>query len=206
LSASEHVYRLRDIYDIASVNISLGGGRFTSTCDSDDTLITNVTGRLKGVGIATVVASGNDGFTDSISAPTCITNAIAIGATADFDGSLGSSTVTKGQRVFYSNSSPALDLYAPGSLILSSVPGNAFANFNGTSMATPHVVGAFAVIRQGKSNASVAEIESALKSVGPKVGIAGALRRGLDITAALEVLGISNAAVMAPILPILLDD
>jgi len=96
LSASEHVYRLRDIYDIASVNISLGGGRFTSTCDFDDNLITNVTGRLKGAGIATVVTSGNDGFTDSISAPACITNAIAVGATADFDGSLGNSTVTKG--------------------------------------------------------------------------------------------------------------
>ena len=39
----------------------------------------------------------------------------------------------------------SVDLGAPGTTILSTVPGNAYSSYSGTSMATPHVAGAAAL-------------------------------------------------------------
>ena len=56
------VYALRSTYSIASVNMSLGGGRYTDqvTCDSANSSIKTVIDNLRAVGIATVIASGNN--------------------------------------------------------------------------------------------------------------------------------------------------
>ncbi|MCI0330047.1 MAG: S8 family serine peptidase [candidate division Zixibacteria bacterium] len=51
---------------------------------------------------------------------------------------------------------------APGSFIYSSIPGNLFSVFTGTSMASPHVAGAVALLRQHNPNATVDAIKSAL--------------------------------------------
>jgi len=206
IAGLERVYALRNTFKIASVNMSLGGGRASSTCDGMNRLFTNIVNRLKTAGIATVVSSGNNGFTTAISFPACISNAIAVGATSDFTGDVFGNGVIEDERVFYSNSSGALDLYAPGTLIRSSVPNNSFANFNGTSMASPHVAGAFAVFRQGKADASVAEIEGILKSVGPTVTIGNVTRRRLDMIGVLEGLGVSIAPPIAPMMFLLDED
>jgi subtilisin family serine protease len=67
LAALERVYTLRTAYAIAAVNMSLGAELFSSNCDDQEykPFIDN----LRAVGIATVVASGNDGSTSQISAP-----------------------------------------------------------------------------------------------------------------------------------------
>lgn len=69
----------------------------------------------------------------------------------------------------YSNSSAYLKLLAPGSSINSSIPGGEFAYFNGTSMAAPHVAGAWAVVKSKYPNASVDEILAALTNYGQAV-------------------------------------
>ncbi len=160
----EHVYDLRDTYAIAAANLSLGAGAFTVPCDgvwpAMDTAIAN----LRAAGIATVVASGNEGFIDAIAFPACISTAISVGATTDGSGGLAADQVA-----WFSNSAAFLSLLAPGYLINSSVPGEGFANFPGTSMAAPHVAGAWAVMKQADPDASVDDVLEGLQNTGKPI-------------------------------------
>lgn len=152
----ERVYALRDTYAIASVNLSLGGGAYSSTCDTDP--LKASIDNLRAANIATIISSGNDGYCGAISAPACISSAISVGATDDAD-----------QVAFYSNSADFMSLLAPGSTINSSIPGSGYAGWSGTSMAAPHVTGAWALFRQQSPNASVAEIVNAFQATGLSV-------------------------------------
>ncbi len=201
----ERVFSLRNTFNIAAVNMSLGGGRFFSSCDSQNPVMTNVINRLKSVGIATVISSGNDGFSNSVGFPSCISNAITVGATSDFTGDVFGRAVTKDERVFYSNVSDEVDLYAPGTLIRSSIPGNGFENFNGTSMAAPHVAGGFAIVKAASPSLTVDQIEGAFKSVGPDVVSSGVERKRLSITNALRKLGLLADLPMGALMMLLLD-
>lgn len=150
IAALERVYELRNSYNIASVNMSLGGGQYNGLCDSDSrkAAIDN----LRAAGIATIVASGNNGFRNSMSAPACISSAISVGATDDVDN-----------VAYFSNVSPVLDLLAPGVSIYAAVPGGAGTK-QGTSMATPHVTGAWALFKQAVPGASVDEALAAFQT------------------------------------------
>ena len=53
----ERVYALRNTYSIASLNMSLGGGLFTGTCDNERPSTTTLVNMLASAGIATVVRS-----------------------------------------------------------------------------------------------------------------------------------------------------
>lgn len=150
IAALEHIYELRDTYNIASVNLSLGSGSNTAACDNDGrkAAIDN----LRAAGIATVIASGNNGYKTSISAPACISSAISVGATDDSDNVAS-----------FSNVAPILDLLAPGVNIYAAVP-NGAGTKQGTSMATPHVAGAWAVFKQAVPGASVDEALAAFQA------------------------------------------
>jgi subtilisin family serine protease len=152
----ERVYALSATRNFSSVNMSLGGQRFFSNCDSDTRkpIIDN----LRSAGIATVIASGNKGFTDSMGAPACISSAVSVGSTTESDAVSS-----------FSNSASFLSLLAPGQSINSSVPGGGFAVSNGTSMATPQVAGAWALLKQQTPSGSVASLLSSLQDTGPPV-------------------------------------
>ena len=168
----ERVYSLRNTYNIASTNMSLGGGFYSSTCDATQSGRKTIIDQLASAGIATVIASGNDGYFNGISAPACISTAVSVGATWAKSGSgnncrgnnLG--TPTTDSIACYSNSSSFLSLLAPGSSIYSSILDNNYAYFNGTSMAAPHVAGAWAIMKQKKPNATVTEVLNVLKNTG----------------------------------------
>lgn len=176
----ERVYALRNRYKIASVNMSLGGGAYVNACTSDP--IRPMIRLLKHANIATIVASGNDGYSYQISSPACVPESIAVGSSLD----------TSDERSYFSNSSSMLDLYAPGSSITSSIVGGGYATWSGTSMATPHVAGAWAVVREAQPNATVDDIERLFKSNGPGITVAGVTRKRIDIDGVLASLGKIN--------------
>ncbi|WP_394391350.1 S8 family serine peptidase [Shewanella woodyi] len=60
----------------------------------------------------------------------------------------------------------SVDIGAPGSAILSTTPGNNYSSFNGTSMATPHVVGAAALVWSINPDLSIEEMKQLLMDSG----------------------------------------
>ncbi len=159
MAGLQRVFNRRAALNFAAVNMSLGGGRFDSNCDVDP--LKPIIDSLRSADIATVIAAGNDGFTNALSSPACISSAVSVGSTED--GSLGT---TADEVSSFSNSASFLSLLAPGQWIDSSIPGGGFANFAGTSMATPHVAGAFAILKQATPTATVDQLLSALQDAG----------------------------------------
>jgi subtilisin family serine protease len=186
--ALERVLDLSSSFNIASANMSLAGGRYFSNCDTNSRKA--IVDTLRAVGIATVIASGNSGYRTAMAAPACISTAISVGATCDHAG-VGQGCTAVDAVAGYSNIASFISLLAPGSLISSSVPGtNTFASWHGTSMAAPHVAGAWAVMRQQEPTGTVASILSKLQNTGVMVddqrssGVVTGMKR-IDLTAAL---------------------
>jgi uncharacterized repeat protein (TIGR01451 family) len=136
----------RFVSNIASVNMSLGGGYSGDYCDiyadpNDPADPINATKvgieSLKAVGIPVVIASGNEYAKYGVSYPACLAEAITVGATNDDD------TIAE-----YSNIGNQIDLVAPGSDITSSVVGGGYESYYGTSMSTPHVAGSWLLMKQ----------------------------------------------------------
>jgi subtilisin family serine protease len=67
-------------------------------------------------------------------------------------------------RASYSSTGPCVDVYAPGSAIISTLPGNTTGSYNGTSMATPHVAGVAALYLQTSPSASPATVKSYIEN------------------------------------------
>jgi Ca2+-binding RTX toxin-like protein len=141
----QHTLNLRNgpFPRLAAVNLSIGTNTtFTvanqAACNAVDPTTVNLFGQLQAAGVAVVVAAGNNGSNNSMSFPGCATNAFAIGATTDAD-----------VPASFTNSSAGLRWWAPGVNIDAAVPtGDNHGPKDGTSMATPHVTGSFALLRE----------------------------------------------------------
>jgi hypothetical protein len=165
ISALGRVYALRAIYDIAAVNVSLASDGYASYCDADFQPMKDAIDLLRSVNIATVVASGNEFFTDALSYPACISSAVSVGATGD--GSAGEAPPDAVWQ--FSNSASFLNLLAPGSFITSSIPGGGIAGDSGTSMAAAHVSGAWAMLKQQQPSATVDQVLNKLATSGAPI-------------------------------------
>ena len=185
----ERVLELSTSMRIAAVNLSLGVGKFPSSCDSLLPSYKAAIDALRSRGIATIIASGNDEYSDGLSFPACISSAISVGSVDD-----GSNETAKDAVSFFSNSSSLLNLLAPGMWIRSSVPGGEFKTFAGTSMAAPHVAGAWAVFKSRFFNASVPQVLSAFTATGQPVSDLrnGLIKPRLRLDAALSGAGLGE--------------
>ncbi len=193
IAAANFVYNLRNTYAISALNMSLGGGVFSGGCNFEGYGLTAAFQKLRAVGIMPVVASGNNGSTVGISYPACITYAVSVGATDDGGG-----------RAYFSNTyAPLLSLFAPGTSITAAW-GNGIGNYGimtGTSMAAPHVSGAFALLRSAVPGATGEQIMSALRAHGVPVAIAGGSTPRIDVLAAYNALRSAVLPTATPLPP-----
>jgi subtilisin family serine protease len=130
----------------AVANMSLGGGASSAL----DTAVNN----LSNAGVPIAVAAGNNNGANACnSSPARAANAITVG-----------STTTTDARSSFSNIGTCLDLFAPGSGILSawSTSNTATATISGTSMASPHVAGVAALYKGLNPTASSGTIRNAI--------------------------------------------
>ncbi len=141
------------------INLSLGGGR-----DPTEELLVK---RAINQGVAVVAAMGNDKQNgNSTSYPAAIARVIAVGATNETD-----------DIADFSQTGRHIDLVAPGVNILSTIPtyptslanGTDYEAWPGTSMATPHVSAALALMIAKDPTLTVAKLRQVLVRNADKV-------------------------------------
>jgi subtilisin family serine protease len=136
------------------VNVSLGGP-YTSAVDL-------AVDYAESRGVLVVAAAGNAGPTGPRNYPAALDEVLAV-ASHDQGGGI-SSFSTQGSYV---------DLSAPGSGIVSTFPDNRWASMSGTSMATPHVAGAAALLASAEPTLTPAQLRTRLRSTATDAGVVG---------------------------------
>ncbi|MEW6185171.1 MAG: S8 family serine peptidase [Thermodesulfobacteriota bacterium] len=157
----DYVYSLRDTYSIAAVNLSAKTYLYDDQylCDAQNGAIKTAIDHLRSVNIPTAIGTGNNGLCGLVYAPACISSAIGVGA----------STRSGDMRASFSCWHSVLqDLFAPGEYIYScgGSSNTDYRYMTGTSVAAPHISGAWAILRQNRPRATVDELLSAINAKG----------------------------------------
>ncbi len=175
--------KVRHGLNIVASNNSWGGGGFSQG------LLDAIT-RAANQGILFVAAAGNSNVNNDTSASYPSNYSTVGGAGYEAVIAVASITSTGAKSSFSSYGANTVDLGAPGSAIVSSVPDSTYASYSGTSMATPHVAGAVALYASKYPGTSANNIRNAiLSSARATTSLNGITVTGgrLDVYAALAV-------------------
>jgi subtilisin family serine protease len=156
------------------VNLSIGEPEIEPRRD----IVVRALDNAAAAGVVPVVAAQNDfeaaGF-GSIGSPANAPAAITVGAST-----VGGGGTRPDVAAYFSSAGPTPislllkpDVTAPGLGVLSSVPPNGWQEWDGTSMATPHVSGGAALLLQRHPTWTVEQVKSALASTGDAVHPSG---------------------------------
>jgi len=184
--------------DVDVVNMSLGTfARYDGHCDEEEAWILAFAEAIEGLrarGTLSFACTGNEAEAHEMEVPACVESTVAVGAVYDEDFDTFASGVcvdtdaAAGAVCCFSNSSPALDLVAPGAWITTSDPGSSTRTGWGTSYASPHAAGAAALLIQLDPELMPDDIEAMLKTGGvlafddrtglehPSLSVSGAIR------------------------------
>ncbi len=99
---------------------------------------------------------------------------------------VAASTARDYMSVYSNYSYTKANLTAPGDSIVSTYPGNTTRSLNGTSMATPFVAGAAAILKGARPNATPSDIKNALLNSVDSAPVQVSARGRLDVAKALE--------------------
>jgi subtilisin family serine protease len=153
------------------INLSIGEPEVEPSRD----LVAIALDAAAAAGVVPVVAAGND-FDEfgpgSLASPGNSAQAITVAAVAS-----GNGDGPAGELASFSSAGPTPislrlkpDVSAPGISILSSIPGG-WATMSGTSMATPHVAGAAALLLERHPSWTVAQVKAARVSTGDPTSV-----------------------------------
>ena len=137
------------------INMSLGGYGTSE-------LIYNAVMYAMELNIVVVVAAGNDNDDVTKYFPAQIEEAITVAAVDRYD-----------QRAYFSNWGDSIDIAAAGVEVLSSVPGGGYESSDGTSMSTPHVSAAAAMLKTFNKTLAPQHIEAILRNSADDAGTPG---------------------------------
>lgn len=154
-------YVVEHAEEIEVANMSLGGSGYPSACGERDPMHNAVCVAAERTVI--VVAAGNETSDVITTSPANYPEVVTVSALADFDGQPGGAGLAAAgpcaamsvddELAAFSNYGDGVDIAAPGTCILSTLPGAlddagvyqpAYGYASGTSMAAPHVAGAIA--------------------------------------------------------------
>ena len=164
----------------AVINMSIGGPTSAALNTAVESLVAS--------GIVAAVAAGNSNTDACTASPASATSAITVAASNNSDA-----------RAYFSNYGTCVDIYAPG---LSIVSDNAFApgsstTMSGTSMASPHVAGAAALVLGANPTYKPAQVLTALQDNGVKSVITNSLSTNDSL---LNISFLNTVAPPAPVI------
>lgn len=134
-------------------SLSLGGPDYSQA-------LADAVNYAYGKNVLVVAAAGNEG--GAILYPAALPHVVAVGATDNGDN-----------RAAFSNYGDALDIAAPGVSIFSTLWDDTYIYLSGTSMATPHVSGAAALVLSLHPGHTAGQVESALERNAVDLGNPG---------------------------------
>lgn len=204
---------------IMIISMSIGGGQEFSACDNQMPAFAQAARNATAAGITIFVASGNNGFSDSMAGPACLSDVISVGAVYDanvgyhgFSNCTDNSTAAD-QVTCYSNTASFLTLLAPShdayttDIVGASgyATGDFSTDFGGTSAATPYAAGAGAALQSAAKQQlgrflSPSEVRQLLVGTGesvtdPKAGIA---KPRINLGQAIASIGTTPAPAPTP--------